>query len=266
MRDALFGEGALDRPFDRFEPLQFADDDVPRQGVFGRADRPDVEVVGAGDPLHRLDPLLQVLQVELFGGAVQGQPQALSQDAPGGDEDQEGDGDADDRVDRVPARQADQEPREDDADRDERIGQHVQVGGADVDVARLVGGEEVGRKAVDRHADAGDDHDRIARDRDWGEELADALDEDEADGQQQDDGIGQRHENRALLVAVGVGGRRLAGSQQAGREGEQHAGYVAQVVPGLLSPMSKQKRLRDIISSAPQKVPIQSKLRKASGP
>ena len=63
------------------------------------------------------------------------------------------------------------------------------------------------------------------------EQLANALDDDGADGDQQDDGVEQRNENRAAAVAVGIAARGAYLRQAERQQGEQQARHVAQVVP-----------------------------------
>ena len=109
----------------------------------------------------------------------------------------------------------------------------MKVGALDVQVTVLVFHKEPRRETVDRHADACGPGDGAAHDRLGMQHAADTLGDDDADGDQQNHGIEQRDQHRALLVAVGVFGRGPGLGQPERQHGQQQAGHVGEVVPGV---------------------------------
>lgn len=107
----------------------------------------------------------------------------------------------------------------------------MQISAPDVQVAVLVAQEEQRRGEIDDHADARHPEHHLAPYGFGMEQLANALDDDGADGDQQDDGVEQRNENRAAAVAVGIAARGAYLRQAERQQGEQQARHVAQVVP-----------------------------------
>src|SRR6185437_1334977 len=67
----------------------------------------------------------------------------------------------------------------------------------------------------------------------WLAEAAARLHRDCADGDEEDDGVRQGGEDRALTVAVGPLLRRLAAGEPGGAPGEGEAEHVAEIVPGI---------------------------------
>ena len=63
--------------------------------------------------------------------------------------------------------------------------------------------------------------------------AADALGDDDPHGDQQDHRVQQRDQHRAFLVTIGVAGRSLRLRQPEGQHGQQQAGDVGKVVPGI---------------------------------
>ena len=119
--------------------FRVADGDVGCQGVLGRADGPDVQVVDICDSGVRIEDLFpDPLAVDPGRDAVQRQTQAVVQQMRGRDQDDYGDHHADDGVDDVPSRKTDDDARNQYADRNQRIGRHVQVGAFDVQIFLLV--------------------------------------------------------------------------------------------------------------------------------
>ena len=164
---------------------------------------------------------------------VEGEVHGVAQEPPGADEDDDDDGEADERVEPVPARDRDDERRHDDAHRDAGIGQHVEEGAPDVEVALAAPHEEERRAEIDGDAHGGDPDDGAGGDRLGQDQALDRLDQDGAERDEQDDGVGERGQDRAALEAVRAPRRGQAPPQPDGAPGEGEAQNVAQIVAGV---------------------------------
>ena len=192
-----------------------------------------MHVVHLQHTFHLFDMVRDVVHVEALGHGVGAHAEALVQQAPGGDEDDHGDGEADDGVDDGPAGVLDDDAGDDHADRDQRVGQHVEEGAAGVDVVLLLAAEGPGGEAVDDDADGGGPDDEVAAHVAGVEEFLYALHHDGAHGDQEDDGVEQRDEHRGFAAAIGEALGGVAGSQLEGYHGQQEREDVAQVVAGI---------------------------------
>ena len=59
------------------------------------------------------------------------------------------------------------------------------------------------------------------------------LGNDDPHGDEQDHGVEQRNEHRALLIAVGIPGRSMGLCKAESQHGQQQARHVGKVVPGI---------------------------------
>jgi hypothetical protein len=105
--------------------------------------------------LRQVDPLRRGLQQHVDG---------LAQQPHGARHDRCGDEHRHHRVGPGEAGEADHERRHHDRERPEQVGQHLEVGRADVEVVPAGTGEQGERDAVGRHADEGDDQHRAGLD------------------------------------------------------------------------------------------------------
>ena len=210
-------------------------DHMRRQGYLRGADGPDVQVVHvhhSGDLFHLFHNLVRV---DFFRYGINAQPQALRQQLPGGNQDDKGNHDADNRVYPVPAGKADHDAGYHHAHGNQRIGQHVQVGTAHVDIVILLGNQQPGGESVHQDADAGGPADgaRVDLDRTGIQQFLNAFNQDDAHGDQEDDGVQQGNEDGTLAIAIGKPFGRVACGKPDGHECQQQAEDVAQVVSGI---------------------------------
>ena len=93
--------------------------------------------------------------------------------------------------------------------------------------------EEQGAKAVDRHPDGGDGHDRQTRGGPGGREPLHGFPGDAAGHQQQKRGVGERGQDRGAPQAVGVALARRAPSEVGSQPGHGEPHDIAEVVRGV---------------------------------
>ena len=92
--DILMQQFVFDLMFQLFDKAPYrcsVDDEVGREGVLGGADRPDMDmmkVLYSFDPADRLPDLFYL---DAFGYAIQGEAQAVPQQLPGAEQDDDGD-------------------------------------------------------------------------------------------------------------------------------------------------------------------------------
>ena len=188
-------EQLFDAVGDFFEHRGLGDDDVAGERRLRRRDGPDVDVVHVEHPVEGLDTVMYVVHIVAFGHGVGAHAQALTQEVPCGDEDDNGYDDADDGVDDVPAGVVDDHAGDDDSDGDQRVGQHVEEGTTGVDIVLLLAAEYPGGDAVDDDAHGGRPDDKRAVDFGGVEEFLHALHHDGTHGDEEDDGVEERDEH-----------------------------------------------------------------------
>ena len=219
--------------FHRFHRVERVDDNVGGEGVVGRGNRPNVQVVDIADMLVFQQRIFHLFQGNVLGKSVEREAQTARQQVPRGNEDDGSDDEADDGIDDGPARRGDDDARNDDSDADERVGDHVEEGSAHVQVVFLAAQQQKSRQSVDDDADARRPRNRHAIDLGGFVEFMDALDDDGTDGHEQDNRVEQRNEHGRFLVtirktAVGVDFRELEGDKH-----QHERKHVAEVVSGI---------------------------------
>ena len=109
----------------------------------------------------------------------------------------------------------------------------MQISPFHVQVFVLILHEKPGRKAVDYDPDAGRPGNGSALDGCRMQHPPHALGNDDPHGDEQDHGVEQRNEHRALLIAVGIPGRSMGLCKAESQHGQQQARHVGKVVPGI---------------------------------
>ena len=132
----------LQQVFDLLHAIELVHHDMGREGIVGGGDGPNVQVVYAADAVGCGHDLFYGLRLYAFGSAVDDEPQRVGEQAPGGTENDNGDDEAHNGIDNVPASQIDEYAREDYANADERVGHHVQVGAFLVEVGLAAAQQE----------------------------------------------------------------------------------------------------------------------------
>src|SRR5258708_18648694 len=85
--------------FGEFHGAILVDDEMGRKGIFGRADRPDMDMVEVLYPLHFVDGIADLFDLDAGRHPIERKTQAVAQQLPGAEEDDEGDEQAQGRVD-----------------------------------------------------------------------------------------------------------------------------------------------------------------------
>ncbi|MNL20176.1 hypothetical protein D3C87_1414110 [compost metagenome] len=194
-----------------------------------------MQVVHRADARQGQEGGVDLGHVQTVGRGVQRQIDRVLQQAPGPGHDDGDDQQADHSVDHGPAGQQDDRPGDHHAQRDPRIGHHVQIGPAHVQILVLVLHEQQGRAQVDEETDARHDHDDAGRHRRGFGQTAHGLEGDGPAGEDQQQGVAQGRQHRRLAEAIGaLGPRRPVPSpaRQPGRAaGHGQPQNVRQVVP-----------------------------------
>jgi len=107
--------------FHRFHRVERVDDDVGGEGVVGRGNRPNVQVVDIADVLVFQQRIFYLFQGNVLRKSVEREAQTARQQVPRRNEDDGGDDEADDGIDDGPARRGDDDARNDDSDADEPV-------------------------------------------------------------------------------------------------------------------------------------------------
>ena len=190
-----------------------------------------MQVVHGGDAGQGQEGGADRLDVHAARCRVNGQVDRVLQQAPGADQDDRNNDDADQGVDDRPARDHDYGTGDDHADRDGRVGHHVQIGPARVQVAVLVAHEHQGGAQVDDEADCGDTHDQPAHHRGRFGQAADGFEGDGPAGEDQQQGVGEGGQHRGLAVAIGLARSACAPRQPGRTAGHGQAHHIGQIVP-----------------------------------
>ena len=93
--------------------------------------------------------------------------------------------------------------------------------------------EKQGGSAIDQDADGGDDHHRFRRDRFGGSKSLRGFQRNGPHRDQEDDGVGERGQNRGGAKAVSVARARRSARGGARAPGQQKAEDVAEIVSGV---------------------------------
>jgi len=212
----------------------FVDDKVGGQGIFGCTDGPDVDVMNIFDVVHAGDSFFDLADLDSGGDAVEGQAKAVAQQLPGAIENYDGDDEAEGGVDPIEVGIEDDEAADDEAGGYDSVGEEVEEGAPDIEVAFLVPKEEHGGQGVNRDADGGDDGDGLAGQGGFGgHEPVERLIADGADGKQEDGGIEQGYEDGGLFESVGIFFGCADAEEADGDQGHGEACYVCEVVTGV---------------------------------
>ena len=190
---------------DDFHATGLVDDEMGGQGVFGRADGPDVDMVKIFDVLYASDSFPDLADLDAARDAVEGEPQAVAKQLPGAIEDNDGDDEAEGGIDPIELGIKDDEAADDQAGGYDSIGEEVEEGASDVEVAFLIPEEEHGGQGVDADTDGGHDGNGLAGQGSFGaHQPVDRFVADGAKGNQEDGGVEEGYEDRCLFEAVGI--------------------------------------------------------------
>ena len=137
------------------------------------------------------------------------------------------------RIDPEQAGGADEQTGDDDARRRTGVAEHVEEGAADVEIVRAAAHEAERGAEVDDDTDGRHDRHDAARDRRGMAESVHRLDDDRADGDEQDARVGDRREDGEAAHAVGAARRRAAPREHGAGPGEDEREHVAEVVAGV---------------------------------
>lgn len=237
MLDVAVQQFVLDAVFefrDEFHAAVFVDDEMGGKGIFGCAYCPDVDVMNVFDVFHAADGFFDLADLDPGGDAVEGEAQAIAQQLPGAVEDYDSDDEAERGVDPIEVRIKDDEAADDEAGGYDGVGQEVEEGAPDIEVAFLIPEEEHGGEGVDPDADGGDDGDGLTGQGGFGgHEPVDCFVADGAEGNQQDGGVQEGYEDGGLFETVGIFFGRADAEEADGDEGHGEAGYVCKVVAGV---------------------------------
>src|SRR5882762_7783295 len=130
-------------------------DQVRRKRVFRSADGPDMNVMKVDHPAHFSDDLPDLTGLDAIRNSVQGEPQAVLQQLPGAEQNDDGDDQAQYRIDPEQVRVQDNDPSQYQPGGYDRIRQEVQEGAPDIEIIILIPQEEKGRDGIDQDPDGG---------------------------------------------------------------------------------------------------------------
>ena len=116
---------------------------------------------------------------------------------------------------------------------DRCVSRHVQIGSANVDVVLATPGEEKRSRAINKNADRSDDDHHFAVGRGWMEEAADRFGANRPDCDEQEQRIGQRSEDGSFLEAIGEAGRGSPLGRKRGRPGDDQPQDVRKIVASI---------------------------------
>ena len=125
---------------------------------------PDVHIVNDGHARQLLDHAAETIDVDVGGNALQQHMDHLRQQAPGTQQDQDGHHGAGDRVGHIPVVGPHEYRRDDHRHRPQQIGDHVAIGGLDVDAVFGGGVEHPRDQGVDAEPGGPDDQHQTALD------------------------------------------------------------------------------------------------------
>ena len=212
---------------------EVVDDQVRRQGDEPAGDAPDVQIVDiphAGQSGQRETDLVEI---DVGRDALHQHADRFAEQLPGRVDHQQRDEDRRHRIDPGPAERRDGEGGDDRLDAAERVGEDVEPGAAQVQVAAPAAAQD--EQADHVHGQAGDRHDQhqAAFDDDRRPQPADRLDDDQERDADEGRAVGQRGQDLGALIAVGPRRRRRAAAkshrEQGQRDGCRVAGHVAGV-------------------------------------
>ena len=172
------------------------------QRDFSCAHCPDVQVVHFGHPWSAFQKLFDCGGINFGGHGVHRQIDRFAQQPPGAKEDDDGDHETGDRIDPKPRCHKDGDASDDYSQRQQRVGGHVQVGTADVQVAVASFHEQHRGGCVDNDANESDsNHDRCG-DFVWIRQPKDCFPCDSANSDQQQQSIEQRRQNGRTAPSI----------------------------------------------------------------
>ena len=176
-------------------------DDVGRQDVHARRDRPGVEVVAVDDARRVEDVPPDVVEVHVTGRGLEQDIGRLAQQPERARQDQRGDQERGDRVGAVPAGQRDDDRRDDHGGRPTQVAEHLEIRAAHVEAGALRVAQQKHRHAIRGKADERDgEHDTRGDLRRIGE-APHRLEHDVAGDAEQQDGVCHRSDDLEPQVA-----------------------------------------------------------------
>src|ERR1051326_3569996 len=223
----------LSAPKQGFGRDAFGAHEVRGQRRLGRAHAPDMQVVDGGDAGQRTEIIGDGVALDAGRHGMQGEIDRVPQYRPGADDDDDADREADRRIEPQPAGHQNEHAGKHDAQCHRGIGSEMQKGGPDIEGAQAPEKENQRCRAIDDDPDRGDDDDRHPGERLRRLQAADCLPGDPAGDDQQQDGIAERHEDRAAAEAVGVAPARPALAENRGAPRRREGEHVAEIVPGI---------------------------------
>ncbi len=209
------------------------DDDVRRQDGQPGGDRPRVQVVHVEDAVHPPHVLPDLTHVDPPGRGLEQHVEGVAQEVQGARQHQAADHDGGDGVGRRPAGAEDDERGDDDRDRSQRVGEHLQVGAADVERLRSPPVEHGEGHQVHDQPDAGDDEHRAGLDLRRVADPPDRLGEHEhRDGDEQE-AVRDRGEDLDPLPAERASSASRPLGERDRAERQRDADRVGRHVPGV---------------------------------
>ena len=207
MLDVLVQQFVLDLVFQLFDELHAHVafyDQVCGEGVLRGADGPDVDMMKVFYTAHFGDGILYFFYFDPARDPVQREPEAVTQQLPGAEEDDDGDKEAQGGVDPKQVGVKDDKTTDDKRSRHDGIREEVEEGAADIEIAFLTAEKKHGGERIDGDADGCHDGDRLAREGLRIHEAVYGFIADGSDGQQQDGCVQQGYEDGRLFIAVGL--------------------------------------------------------------
>ena len=121
-------------------------------------DAPDVQIVHAAHPRHRLHLRDHLLHVNVARGLLHQNVNRLLDDAPGVEQDQHADKDAGQRIEPVPAGEVDGDPRQHRPERGQHIAHQMHEGALHIKIMLAAGVHHPGRQPIHHQGQQADPH------------------------------------------------------------------------------------------------------------
>ena len=208
------------------------DPHVAAEGRQARGDAPDVQVVHLDDPRDGADGGAHLVEADARRGGFEQHVRRLADQAHGADDDDEGDDPGQDRVETVPAGDADDDAAGEHPDRREGVAHDVHARAADVQAA--VGArQDAERQQIDQQPRQRDPGHQPALDGQRRRESLEGLVEHGGRDQDQQRAVRERGQDLQPVVSIGLLGRGGQRSQAGRHEAEHQGEQVGQHVPGV---------------------------------
>src|SRR5579884_3934017 len=121
-----------------FRGRHIPDQDVTAEGVGAGSKAPDMQIVDIDDAVDLAHGADDVLEAHAPGKALEQNIERLTGDVPCGPQDEHADKDGQQRINAAPRGEIDYDAAGDQCDGAERVAEHVDVGGADIQIVRTI--------------------------------------------------------------------------------------------------------------------------------